>query len=83
MNPALRKGDYKQIALTNTEFAFMRTFENQKIISAFNQKDSSAVITINGMDGDWEDILNGGRFSGDALKYLEIPGAWLRILRKV
>ena len=35
------------------------------------------------MDGDWEDILNGGRFSGDALKYLEIPGAWLRILRKV
>lgn len=82
-NPALQKGDYRQIALTNTEFAFMRTFENQQIISAFNQKDSSAVLSINGIDGDWEDILNGEHFSGDALRHLEIPGAWLRILRKL
>lgn len=82
-NPALQKGDYRQIALTNTEFAFMRTFENQQIISAFNQKDTSAVLSINGIDGDWEDILNGGHFSGDALHHLEIPGAWLRILRKL
>ena len=61
----------------------MRTFENQQIVSAFNQKDTSAVLSINGIDGDWEDILNGGHFSGDALHHLEIPGAWLRILRKL
>ncbi len=80
---ALRMGDYKQLAVTNTCLAFKRTFFEEEIIAAFNQSGKEDFIKINGEDGQWEDILNGGKFSQTDLNNLSLPKYWLRILRKI
>lgn len=80
---ALKKGSYTQLAVTNTQFAFMREFYGQQIIVAVscNQKDSFSSI-YNAPDGNWTDILNGGTFTKQQLCNLQIPGNWIRILVK-
>lgn len=77
---ALRKGSYTQLTVTNSQFAFMREYKNQKIIVAINSETESSNILINGINGNWRDVLNGGTFSENQIRKLEIPGNWLRIL---
>ena len=78
---ALQKGSYRQIAVTNTQFMFERKYDNDQIVIAVNCEDSEKSI-YNNLDGTYEDLLNGGTFSGKELQELKIPAIWIRILKK-
>ena len=78
---ALQKGSYRQIAVTNTQFMFERKYDNDQIVIAVNSEDSEKSI-YNNLDGTYEDLLNGGTFSGKELQELKIPAVWIRILKK-
>lgn len=77
---ALKKGSYKQLAITNTQFAFMREYEGQEVIVALNCEMEKKPLAVSGVAGMWEDVLNGGTFNSKELENLEIEGCWLRIL---
>lgn len=81
-NIALQKGDYNQIAVTNTQFMFSRKYENQEIVIALNAEESEKSIK-NNLSGTYKDILNGETFSASSLQDLKIPPLWIRILQKI
>lgn len=79
---ALKKGDYTQIALTNTSFAFKRTFYGEEIIVVFNQAEKESLVKLPSIDGTWTDLLSGLSFSTQTLENISVPACYLRILKK-
>lgn len=60
---------------------FERKYDNDQIVIAVNSEDSEKSI-YNNLNGTYEDLLNGGTFSGKELQELKIPAIWIRILKK-
>ncbi len=79
---ALKKGDYHQLAVTNTSLAFKRTFYGEEIIVLINQSDSENIIKVQNQSGKWKDLLNDEYFDGKELEKIKVPSCWLRILIK-
>lgn len=85
-NKALQTGDYKELAITNTSFAFMRKEMEakgpfpQEAIIAVNSAFQKQNICIKRMEGTWEDVLNGGFYNAKDLENLPVNEAWLCIL---
>lgn len=78
---ALQLGSYRELAISNTTFAFEREYDGEKIIVAINSLQKEQNMCIN-EEGTYEDLLNGGFFSGEALKNINIPACWIRILQR-
>ena len=77
---ALQKGDYSQLFVSNTAFAFKRTFYGEEVIVIINQAKTQQNVQIPAQSGIWHDMLNGGTFSGDTFKNISVTPSWLRIL---
>lgn len=61
---ALSYGDYKQLMLTNRQYAFSRNFQNQNAIVAVNNDDSDYVMTLEcGNHAEYIGVLSGERVS--------------------
>lgn len=75
--PSLSKGSYRQIFVSNKQFAFMREFYGDKTIVIVNCEDKKAYINLN-ESGNWKDELSGEGFS--LPNKIEISANWLRIL---
>lgn len=82
-NVALCRGDYEQVAVTNTSLAYRRRWHDQEVIVAFNQMDSEQVVKLPKQPGNWRDELTGEVFSGENLGNLRISECWCRILKKI
>lgn len=85
-NPCLQTGDYQELSITNTSFAFLRKEQNpktsfpQEAIIMVNSSFQEQKLQIQNQDGTWEDTLNGGTFNGNELSSISVSPAWLRIL---
>lgn len=83
---ALHSGNYQQVMVASQQFAFIREFEGQKALAAFNSSDQDTVITIPNRQtgqGKWVDHLNPGiewMANGES-STLVIPAKWGRILQ--
>ncbi|MCQ2241677.1 alpha-amylase family glycosyl hydrolase [Treponema sp.] len=87
-NSVLQKGDYREISVSNQQFAFSRQYEGQEIIVCINIDSNDAKMDLhasNQLDknGIYTDLLNGGEFKSSTLSSLEIPSKWLRILKRI
>lgn len=77
---ALKKGSYRQLNVTNRQFAFMREFYGQSVVVFVNCDEEKASLPVTGLpEGQWDDVLNGGTFSTSSLSSCDLPGCWLRI----
>ncbi len=87
---ALRRGDYRQIYVSNGQIVFLRESADERILVAINGEEGNADIPVamfelpdeasdrTGLTG--VDLLNGHR-DLDSLHSLEIPGYWGRVIR--
>ncbi|KAA3599401.1 MAG: alpha-amylase [Calditrichaeota bacterium] len=77
-NLALQIGDYKTL-LTDDEknvLAFSRSIKDQKFVVILNKSAKEQKVNLN-LNGNYEDILNGDRFSGNEII---VKPKWARIL---
>lgn len=79
--PALRSGDYRELAVAKESLAFERSTEGQRAVVAVNSAGTRADMTVKAADGTWRDALNGGvyRAEGGALRF-DVPATWARVL---
>jgi len=78
---ALKKGCYKELAVTNTSLVFEREFFGERVIIVINQSDNTQTVKMPRQSGNWTDLLNGQEYK-NSLETVEVPGCWLRILKK-
>lgn len=57
--PALQKGRYKELALTNKQFVFERTYEDQRIIVALNLDEEDYYLHFNANAGRAIELISG------------------------
>jgi glycosidase len=80
--PALRSGDYRELAVAKESLAFERSAEGQKAVVVVNAACATASMEVKADDGTWRDALNGGvayRASGGRLRF-DVPKTWARVL---
>lgn len=77
---ALQKGDYSQLFISNTAFAFKRAFYGEEVIIIVNQAKEAQTVQLPPQKGNWHDLLNGECFSGEAFDHILLAASWLRIL---
>ena len=73
---ALSWGDYRQLHLTNRQFAFSRTLEGQQVIAAVNCDDNAADLSLPAWDGQvYTGALSGARVQagGGSLRFTLPP----------
>lgn len=56
---ALSYGDYKELLLTNNQYAFSRNYDGNSVIVTVNNSDSDALLTVPANDGDYIGGISG------------------------
>ncbi len=82
---SLQIGSYKTLLADDEKniFAFEREYQGEIIVVAFNNSDNNQIVEIPYKEGNFEDLLNGGKF--DVVKdflTVEIESKWGAILLK-
>ena len=82
-HPALQKGSYHQLHITNETFAFSRRYQNEEIVVVVNCDTKPSRVVIDSLKGGraYEDLLNGGNRLVPSDGALDLPASWLRVLR--
>lgn len=81
---SLRYGSYKELFVSNGQFAFCRVSEHERMIVILNLKSTTADLNIHcsGMNGSVVDLLSGDCFF---INYenlsITVPAYWVRILQ--
>lgn len=81
---ALRRGDYRELAVSSESLAFERRSASERAIVAVNGSSSPTHMEIRagGADGLWKDALNDGAAfpaTGEVLRF-DVPSTWARVL---
>ncbi len=76
---ALAAGDYKQLELKNHNFAFMREYNGEIVVSMINAGEDYT-FNVN-IEGEYEDILSGEKFV--LTQGVPVPAHSSRVFRKV
>ena len=64
--PALSYGDFKELVLTNCQYAFARTYNSQSVIISVNNADNDAWMNLPaGGDGEYVGALSGKRVTAN------------------
>jgi glycosidase len=83
-SPALKWGDYKQVALAYQKpFAFERTYEGETVVVAVNIGDVAEQVDLSQYHASFWDLLNNERVEEGQLKNLSVSPHWSRILKKM
>ncbi len=81
---ALRRGDYRELAVSSESLAFERRADGERAIVAVNGSASPARVEIRagGLGGLWRDALNDGaaQRAGGGVLGLDLPPTWARVL---
>ncbi len=82
--PALRHGDYTERLVASEQFAFTRRWEGETVLAVVNASNGPVPVTVPGLDGTWDDLLNPGETFDAAVEGLELPLSpnWGRVLRR-
>lgn len=57
--PALSYGDYKEVLLTNRQYAFARTLDGHTVFVCVNNDDNASSLTLRNADGTFTGLLHG------------------------
>ncbi|MCL2754461.1 MAG: alpha-amylase family glycosyl hydrolase [Oscillospiraceae bacterium] len=77
-NPAIALGDYKQLFLTNRQFAFARSREGKAAITLLNADSAPFTFHDISIKGDFVDAISGGAISTNAP--ITLPGYGAMVL---
>jgi glycosidase len=85
-SPALRRGDYRKLAVSHEQLAFLRNLEGEEYIVALNSSDHEVTMELEGpvgSTGDWLDLLNAQTvpWAGQAVR-LTLHPSWGAILKR-
>lgn len=69
----LSYGDYKELMLTNRQYAYSRTYQNSCVIVMVNNDDKASVINVPA-NGEYSGALSGRKISANGNMSAEIPG---------
>lgn len=69
----LSYGDYKELMLTNRQYAYSRTYQNSCVIVMVNNDDKACVINVPA-NGEYSGALSGRKISANGNMSAEIPG---------
>ncbi len=84
-SPALRRGEYRTLLADDARrlFAFARQADGDTAIVVFDADELMQTVELPADEGDWEDVLNGGRYTTDAgTLTLTLPPQSGAVLRK-
>ncbi|MBR2414017.1 MAG: alpha-glucosidase C-terminal domain-containing protein [Clostridia bacterium] len=59
--PALSYGDYKEVLLTNRQYAFTRNLDGQTVLVCVNNDDNAATLTLHNANGTYTGLLSGAK----------------------
>ncbi len=59
--PALSYGDYKEVLLTNRQYAFSRTYNGETVFVCVNNDDNAATLTLRNANGTYTGLLSGAK----------------------
>ena len=81
-HPALQKGSYRLVSVTNTTLAFSRFCEEESLTVCLNLSDRAQDLSLAGIDctNTVEDILEQEKVAVKN-KTISVPANWLRIIR--
>lgn len=88
-SPALQQGVYQQLSVASEQFAFLRTYGEERVVVVVNAADHAVEwrLDLSEIEGakkarEPEDLLNGEHFAlKDNMLALTLPPCWGRILR--
>ncbi|MBE6812192.1 MAG: alpha-amylase [Ruminococcaceae bacterium] len=63
--PALSYGDYKEVLLTNRQYAFSRTYNGETVFVCVNNDDNTATLTLRNASGTYTGLLSGTKVSAN------------------
>ena len=69
----LSYGDYRELYLTNRQYAFSRTYQGSSVIVMVNNDDSPCTISVNA-NGEYTGVLLGKKMIASGSLVTEIPG---------
>ncbi len=69
----LNYGEYKELLLTNRQYAFSRTYQGSSVIVMVNNDDNTATITVSA-NGEYTGALSGRKVSANGTLSCEIAG---------
>ena len=63
--PALSYGDYKEVLLTNRQYAFARSFDGETVFICVNNDDNAATLTLRNANGTFTGLLSGEKVTAN------------------
>ncbi len=72
--PALSYGDYKEVLLTNRQYAFTRNCDGQSVLVCVNNDPSPANLSIRNMNGCYKGLLSDTAYSANGSMNITLPG---------
>ncbi|MCQ2465536.1 MAG: alpha-amylase family glycosyl hydrolase [Oscillospiraceae bacterium] len=73
--PALSYGDYRELRLTNRQYAFSRVWNGTQVIVAVNNDENQASVTVSADHSEYTGMLSGRKISaGGGSLTVDIPG---------
>ena len=72
-NPWVGEAGYRELLLTNRQYAFLREYGDKRLVAIVNNDDNNADIHLN-INGEFTEIFSGGKRNFDGNMHVNIPG---------
>ena len=72
-NPWVGEADYRELLLTNRQYAFLREYGDNRLVAIVNNDDNNADIHLN-INGEFTEIFSGEKRNFDGNMHVNIPG---------
>jgi glycosidase family protein len=72
-NPWVGEAGYRELLLTNRQYAFLREYGDKRLVAIVNNDDNNADIHLN-INGEFTEIFSGEKRNFDGNMHVNIPG---------
>jgi glycosidase family protein len=72
-NPWVGEASYRELLLTNRQYAFLREYGDKRLVAIVNNDDNNADIHLN-ISGEFTEIFSGEKRNFDGNMHVNIPG---------
>ena len=72
-NPWVGEAGYRELLLTNRQYAFLREYGDKRLVAIVNNDDNNADIHLN-ISGEFTEIFSGEKRNFDGNMHVNIPG---------